>query len=103
MYKRTNTHKLISYQFNEVITTNPQPSQQESTLSYHINNKWVLENTLKTKKKKKTYLLTPINPILQMENKRRKTTQLHVKRDERRGREREREKACELLLLQILA
>jgi len=53
-------------------------------------------------KKKK---LTPINPILQMENKRRKTTQLHVTRDERRGRhrEREREKACELLLLQILA
>jgi hypothetical protein len=50
MYKRTNTYKLISYQINEVITTKPQPSQQESTLSYHINNKWVLENTLEKKK-----------------------------------------------------
>jgi hypothetical protein len=60
-------------------------------------------------KKQKTCLLyfVMINPILQMENKRKKTTQLHVTPDERRGRhrerEREREKACELLLLQILA
>jgi hypothetical protein len=101
MYKRTNTHKLISYQINEVITTthnHHNRNQLYQIISYHINSTtngfWKIHWK---KKKKLTYLLTPINPILQMENKCRKTTQLHVTRDERRGRHRERDRERKLV------